>query len=143
MIQSELYKVCCNLCKPASVTTICIAIFTVCAEGELDTDSENQTDNLYLKALEGFVAVMTQDGDMIFLSENINKYMGLTQVRCPQLMLYLQSTFHIDPESTWLELVKIFLLQSLAMFPVHSNHILIDRRYGLDASKMVKGAYTL
>lgn len=53
---------------------------TVCAEGELDTDSENQTDNLYLKALEGFVAVVTQDGDMVFLSENINKYMGLTQV---------------------------------------------------------------
>lgn len=53
---------------------------SVCAEGDLDTDSENQMDNLYLKALEGFVAVVTQDGDMIFLSENINKYMGLTQV---------------------------------------------------------------
>ncbi|XP_056424085.1 endothelial PAS domain-containing protein 1 isoform X1 [Hyla sarda] len=53
---------------------------SVCAEGDLDPDSENQTDNLYLKALEGFVAVLTQDGDMIFLSENINKYMGLTQV---------------------------------------------------------------
>ncbi|XP_075719333.1 endothelial PAS domain-containing protein 1 isoform X2 [Rhinoderma darwinii] len=53
---------------------------SVCAEGDLDTDSENQIDNLYLKALEGFVAVVTQDGDMIFLSENLNKYMGLTQV---------------------------------------------------------------
>ncbi|XP_073528156.1 endothelial PAS domain-containing protein 1 [Phyllobates terribilis] len=53
---------------------------SVCAEGDLDTDTENQIDNLYLKALEGFVAVVTQDGDMIFLSENINKYMGLTQV---------------------------------------------------------------
>lgn len=37
-------------------------------------------DNLYLKALEGFLAVVTQDGDMIFLSENISKFMGLTQV---------------------------------------------------------------
>lgn len=37
-------------------------------------------DNLYLKALEGFIAVVTQDGDMIFLSENISKFMGLTQV---------------------------------------------------------------
>ncbi|KAM4041891.1 endothelial PAS domain-containing protein 1 [Anomaloglossus baeobatrachus] len=53
---------------------------SVCAEGGPDTDSANQIDNLYLKALEGFVAVVTQDGDMIFLSENINKYMGLTQV---------------------------------------------------------------
>ncbi|XP_077138524.1 endothelial PAS domain-containing protein 1 [Ranitomeya variabilis] len=53
---------------------------SVCAEGDLDTVSENQIDNLYLKALEGFVAVVTQDGDMVFLSENINKYMGLSQV---------------------------------------------------------------
>ncbi|CAB1338440.1 unnamed protein product [Coregonus sp. 'balchen'] len=28
----------------------------------------------------GFVTVVTSDGDMIFLSENINKFMGLTQV---------------------------------------------------------------
>lgn len=40
-------------------------------------------DNLYLKALEGFLAVVTQDGDMIFLSENISKFMGLTQVHPP------------------------------------------------------------
>lgn len=38
-------------------------------------------DSLYLKSLEGFVAVVTSDGDIIYLSENINKFMGLTQVR--------------------------------------------------------------
>uniref|UniRef100_A0A8C8FMA6 Endothelial PAS domain protein 1b n=1 Tax=Oncorhynchus tshawytscha TaxID=74940 RepID=A0A8C8FMA6_ONCTS len=38
------------------------------------------TDSMYLKSLEGFVTVVTSDGDMIFLSENINKFMGLTQV---------------------------------------------------------------
>lgn len=37
-------------------------------------------DSLYLKSLEGFITVVTSDGDMIFLSENINKFMGLTQV---------------------------------------------------------------
>ncbi|NP_001296843.1 endothelial PAS domain-containing protein 1b [Fundulus heteroclitus] len=37
-------------------------------------------DNMYLKSLEGFITVVTSDGDMIFLSENINKFMGLTQV---------------------------------------------------------------
>ncbi|XP_066553154.1 endothelial PAS domain-containing protein 1b isoform X2 [Amia ocellicauda] len=47
-------------------------------EGECEAD--RQMDSLYLKALEGFIAVVTQDGDMIFLSENINKFMGLTQV---------------------------------------------------------------
>lgn len=38
-------------------------------------------DSLYLKSLEGFITVVTSDGDMIFLSENINKFLGLTQVR--------------------------------------------------------------
>ncbi|TSK42150.1 Endothelial PAS domain-containing protein 1 [Bagarius yarrelli] len=37
-------------------------------------------DSLYLKSLEGFISVVTSDGDMIFLSENINKFIGLTQV---------------------------------------------------------------
>ncbi|XP_055358696.1 endothelial PAS domain-containing protein 1-like isoform X2 [Betta splendens] len=45
-----------------------------------DTEEDRQMDGLYLKSLEGFVTVVTSDGDMIFLSENINKFMGLTQV---------------------------------------------------------------
>uniref|UniRef100_H3CWX0 Endothelial PAS domain protein 1b n=1 Tax=Tetraodon nigroviridis TaxID=99883 RepID=H3CWX0_TETNG len=43
-------------------------------------DKDRQMDSLYLKSLEGFIAVVTSDGDMIYLSENINKFMGLTQV---------------------------------------------------------------
>ncbi|XP_042303901.1 endothelial PAS domain-containing protein 1 isoform X2 [Sceloporus undulatus] len=53
---------------------------SVCTENEREIESDQQMDNLYLKALEGFITVITQDGDMIFLSENISKYMGLTQV---------------------------------------------------------------
>ncbi|XP_058237213.1 endothelial PAS domain-containing protein 1b isoform X1 [Hemibagrus wyckioides] len=45
-----------------------------------ETDIDRQMDSLYLKSLEGFISVVTSDGDMIFLSENINKFMGLTQV---------------------------------------------------------------
>ncbi|XP_059841722.1 endothelial PAS domain-containing protein 1b [Hypanus sabinus] len=47
---------------------------------ENETEIEKQMDSLYLKALEGFIMMVTQDGDIIFLSENISKYMGLTQV---------------------------------------------------------------
>ncbi|XP_072366794.1 endothelial PAS domain-containing protein 1b isoform X1 [Scyliorhinus torazame] len=47
---------------------------------ETESESEKQMDALYLKALEGFIMMATQDGDIIFLSENISKYMGLTQV---------------------------------------------------------------
>lgn len=53
----------------------------VCTHNEREIETDQQLDNLYLKALEGFITVITQDGDMIFLSENISKYMGLTQVR--------------------------------------------------------------
>uniref|UniRef100_A0A8C5RMR9 PAS domain-containing protein n=1 Tax=Laticauda laticaudata TaxID=8630 RepID=A0A8C5RMR9_LATLA len=52
----------------------------VCTQNEIEIETDQQLDNLYLKALEGFITVITQDGDMIFLSENISKYMGLTQV---------------------------------------------------------------
>uniref|UniRef100_A0A3P9NI49 Endothelial PAS domain protein 1b n=1 Tax=Poecilia reticulata TaxID=8081 RepID=A0A3P9NI49_POERE len=45
-----------------------------------DGEEDRFMDNLYLKSLEGFITVVTSDGDMIFLSENINKFMGLTQV---------------------------------------------------------------
>ncbi|KAL4641203.1 endothelial PAS domain-containing protein 1 isoform X5 [Arapaima gigas] len=45
-----------------------------------ETDEDRQMDSLYLKSLDGFITVVTSDGDMIFLSENINKFMGLTQV---------------------------------------------------------------
>ncbi|KAM6922625.1 endothelial PAS domain-containing protein 1b isoform 2-T2 [Lycodopsis pacificus] len=45
-----------------------------------DDDDDGQMDSLYLKSLEGFITMVTSDGDMIFLSENISKFMGLTQV---------------------------------------------------------------
>nr|XP_040035298.1 endothelial PAS domain-containing protein 1b [Gasterosteus aculeatus aculeatus] len=45
-----------------------------------DGEDDQQMDSLYLKSLEGFVTMVTSDGDMIFLSENISKFMGLTQV---------------------------------------------------------------
>ncbi|XP_070590675.1 endothelial PAS domain-containing protein 1 isoform X2 [Erythrolamprus reginae] len=53
---------------------------SVSTHNEREIETDQQLDNLYLKALEGFITVITQDGDMIFLSENISKYMGLTQV---------------------------------------------------------------
>ncbi|XP_053366972.1 endothelial PAS domain-containing protein 1 [Clarias gariepinus] len=49
-----------------------------CLSRQIKEDS--QLDTLYLKSLQGFVAVVTLEGDMVFLSENISKFMGLTQV---------------------------------------------------------------
>ncbi|KAM5128981.1 hypoxia-inducible factor 1-alpha [Mantella aurantiaca] len=44
-----------------------------------ESEMEKQLNCFYLKALEGFVMVLTEEGDMIYLSENVNKCMGLTQ----------------------------------------------------------------
>ncbi|XP_067894882.1 hypoxia inducible factor 1 subunit alpha a isoform X2 [Heterodontus francisci] len=48
-------------------------------DAAIEADLEEQLNSFYLKALEGFVMVLTQDGDMIYMSENVNKCMGLTQ----------------------------------------------------------------
>lgn len=43
-------------------------------------ETENPTDGFYQQALAGFILVMTEEGDMIFLSESVSKYIGITQV---------------------------------------------------------------
>lgn len=45
-----------------------------------ETELDLQLNSSYLKALEGFLMVLSEDGDMIYLSENINKCLGLAQV---------------------------------------------------------------
>ncbi|KAM6325870.1 LOW QUALITY PROTEIN: hypoxia-inducible factor 3-alpha [Alca torda] len=39
-----------------------------------------EVDGCYLKALSGFVMVLSEAGDMIFLSENVNRLLGLSQL---------------------------------------------------------------
>lgn len=45
-----------------------------------ETDLDLQLNGSYLKALDGFLMVLSEDGDMIYLSENISKCLGLAQV---------------------------------------------------------------
>ncbi|XP_056283153.1 hypoxia inducible factor 1 subunit alpha a isoform X1 [Pseudoliparis swirei] len=44
-----------------------------------ETELESQLNGSYLKALDGFLLVLSEDGDMIYLSENVNKCLGLAQ----------------------------------------------------------------
>lgn len=55
-------------------------MFSTGCPNSVEAEEDRQMDCMYLKSLEGFVTVVTSDGDMIFLSENVNKLMGLTQV---------------------------------------------------------------
>uniref|UniRef100_A0AAQ6AHD1 Hypoxia-inducible factor 1-alpha n=1 Tax=Amphiprion ocellaris TaxID=80972 RepID=A0AAQ6AHD1_AMPOC len=46
---------------------------------EEETELDVQLNSSYLKALEGFLMVLSEDGDMIYLSENVSKCLGLAQ----------------------------------------------------------------
>ncbi|KAL2082288.1 hypothetical protein ACEWY4_022106 [Coilia grayii] len=46
---------------------------------EEESELESQLNGFYLKALEGFLMVLSEDGDMVYLTENVSKCMGLTQ----------------------------------------------------------------
>ncbi|KAI3365120.1 hypothetical protein L3Q82_010233, partial [Scortum barcoo] len=50
-------------------------------EGKKETECVEALEetNMYLRILEGFLMVLSTEGDLIFLSDNVTKYMGLTQ----------------------------------------------------------------
>jgi len=41
---------------------------------------EQKLNQQYYKSLDGFLVVIAKNGDIIFISENAEKYLGLTQV---------------------------------------------------------------
>lgn len=47
------------------------------------SETLNQMDELFSKALNGFMLVLSSDGNMIYLSENVSDYLGISQVRFP------------------------------------------------------------
>ncbi|XP_038161198.1 hypoxia inducible factor 1 subunit alpha, like isoform X1 [Cyprinodon tularosa] len=49
------------------------------SEKEEETD-EDPMDAFFPQALAGFIMVMTEEGDMVFLTENVNKHIGITQL---------------------------------------------------------------
>uniref|UniRef100_A0A3Q2ZWJ7 Hypoxia-inducible factor 1-alpha n=1 Tax=Kryptolebias marmoratus TaxID=37003 RepID=A0A3Q2ZWJ7_KRYMA len=51
----------------------------LCIGQSEQTELDIQLNSSYLKALEGFLMVLSEDGDMIYLSENVSKCLGLAQ----------------------------------------------------------------
>ncbi|KAG8249652.1 Hypoxia-inducible factor 1-alpha [Homalodisca vitripennis] len=50
--------------------------------------TDEQHDSLFLKALEGFLLVVSADGDIVFLSENVSEYLGLSQIELMGQSIY-------------------------------------------------------
>uniref|UniRef100_A0A3Q0R4B3 Endothelial PAS domain protein 1b n=1 Tax=Amphilophus citrinellus TaxID=61819 RepID=A0A3Q0R4B3_AMPCI len=70
-----------HLDKPSVIrlTLSYIRMHTLLKGNGTSEDPLTQTTNMYLGILEGFVMVLSTEGDMIFLSDNVSKYMGLSQ----------------------------------------------------------------
>ncbi|KAJ8341309.1 hypothetical protein SKAU_G00336000 [Synaphobranchus kaupii] len=48
-------------------------------EAVVESELETQLNSFYLKALDGFLMVLSEDGDMIYLSDHVSKCLGLAQ----------------------------------------------------------------
>nr|ABO26714.1 hypoxia-inducible factor 1 alpha [Thymallus thymallus] len=57
-------------------------------EAQEESELDSQLNGSYLKALEGFLVVLSEDGDMIYLSENVNKCLGLAQIDLTGLSMF-------------------------------------------------------
>uniref|UniRef100_A0AAZ3P836 Hypoxia-inducible factor 1-alpha n=1 Tax=Oncorhynchus tshawytscha TaxID=74940 RepID=A0AAZ3P836_ONCTS len=57
-------------------------------EEQEESEMDSQLNGSYLKAIEGFLMVLSEDGDMIYLSENVNKCLGLAQIDLTGLSVF-------------------------------------------------------
>ncbi|KAK6307317.1 hypothetical protein J4Q44_G00224650 [Coregonus suidteri] len=57
-------------------------------EEQEESELDSQLNGSYLKALEGFLVVLSEDGDMVYLSENVNKCLGLAQIDLTGLSVF-------------------------------------------------------
>lgn len=64
---------------------------------------DEKTDHLWMKALEGFVIILSSDVDIIFVSESVAKYLGISQV--------ITVNWHSKKENT------VFFMRVVMMVP--------------------------
>lgn len=58
-----------------------LLIFTVPEKPDKEEKMKIPDESLFLKSLEGFLLVLSPEGDFVFLSDNVSEYLGITQVR--------------------------------------------------------------
>ncbi|XP_076099182.1 hypoxia-inducible factor 1-alpha-like isoform X1 [Mytilus galloprovincialis] len=64
----------------SSVMRIAISHLKLAKIIEKANDEDEKTDHLWMKALEGFVIILSSDVDIIFVSESVAKYLGISQI---------------------------------------------------------------
>nr|XP_061787627.1 endothelial PAS domain-containing protein 1-like isoform X3 [Nerophis lumbriciformis] len=88
--------------------------------GGVHLDCKDESD-VYLRNLEGFVMVLSCEGDMMFLSENVSKYLGLTQIELmghnlldfthPCDQQEIRSHLRLSSEEYWCDAKRDFVMR--------------------------------
>lgn len=73
-------------------------------------------DIFYPQTLGGFIMVLSEEGDMIYLTENVNKYIGIVQVRSYEEVIVAQKPAGGFRSKTIV--LKYFLDEWIYKFPV-------------------------
>lgn len=67
---------------------------------ETEEKMKLSNESLFLKSLEGFLLVLSPEGDFVYLSENVHEYLGITQVSLflmrSYCVIYLLLFYQID-----------------------------------------------
>ncbi|KAM3591464.1 uncharacterized protein V6R79_002317 [Siganus canaliculatus] len=87
---------------------------------KVDAEVSQET-SMYLKVLEGFLMVLSTDGDMIFLSDNVSKYMGLSQTELMGHNIFefthpcdheeIRNNLRLTAEEVWRGVKKDFIMR--------------------------------
>lgn len=82
-----------------------------------------QLNGSYMKALDGFLMVLSEDGDMIYLSENISKCLGLAQVA--YICIYIFFLYALK-KTSW-KIIRIVSSRELTILSVRKKMLWIDK----------------
>ncbi|XP_074475752.1 endothelial PAS domain-containing protein 1 isoform X2 [Sebastes fasciatus] len=90
-------------------------------EKETEDFEASEETNMYLRILEGFMIVLSTEGDMIYLSDNVSKYMGLTQTELMGHNIFefthpcdheeIRNNLRITAEEVWCSAKRDFVMR--------------------------------
>ncbi|KAK6183532.1 hypothetical protein SNE40_011000 [Patella caerulea] len=80
----------------ASIMRLSISYLNVCnildlkqqRKDEVDSEQEKKMDALCSKALEGFLFILSKEGDIVYVSDTVSKYLGIQQIELTGQSIY-------------------------------------------------------
>lgn len=99
-------------------------------EKEEEEEEEDPMDVFYPQALAGFIMVMTEEGDMIYLTENVSSHIGITQVHVnkkEKYLLHSKSAFILSFSTSFQTCWPPFLIHVSGSAAVECDSLVISQ----------------